>query len=36
MAVFGAENHFPAISGVNPDPMEGIPQIDFRKILNLI
>ena len=25
MAIFGAENRFLTISGVNPDPMEGIP-----------
>ena len=29
MAVSGAENRFPTVSGVNPDPMENIPQIDF-------
>ena len=36
MAVFGVENRFLIISGVNLDPVEGIPRIDFRKILNLI
>ena len=35
MAILGAENRFPAVSRVNPDPMENIPQVDFRKILNL-
>ena len=25
MAVLGAENRFLMVSGVNPDPMEGIP-----------
>ena len=29
MAVFNTENHFPMVSGVNPDPMESIPQVDF-------
>ena len=29
MAVSGAENRFPTVSKVNPDPMEGIPQVDF-------
>ena len=33
MAVLSAKSHFPMVSGVNPDPMEGIPQVDFRKIL---
>ena len=36
MAIFSAENHFLTISGVNPDPVEGIPQVDFQKIFNLI
>ena len=36
MAVFGAESRFLTVSGVNPDPVENIPQVDFRKILNLI
>ena len=36
MAVSGAENRFLAVSGVNPDPVESIPQINFRKILNLV
>ena len=36
MAVFGAESRFPAVSGVNLDPVEGIPQVDFRKIFNLV
>ena len=35
MAVSGAENRLPAVSGVNPDSMEGIPQVNFRKILHL-
>ena len=35
MAIFGAENRFPTISGVNLNPIEGIPQINFRKIFNL-
>ena len=29
MAISGAENRFLTVSGVNPDPMEGIPQINF-------
>ena len=29
MAVFGAENRFPMVSGVNLDPVEGILQVDF-------
>ena len=29
MAISGAENRLPIVSGVNPDPMEGIPQINF-------
>ena len=36
MAISSAENRFPAVSGINPDPIKGIPQINFRKILNLI
>ena len=36
MAIFGAENRFLTVSGVNLDPMESIPQVDFRKILNLV
>ena len=36
MAVLGAESRFLAVSGVNPDPVEGIPQVDFRKILSLV
>ena len=36
MAVFSAENRFLTVSGVNPDPMESIPQVDFRKIFNLV
>ena len=36
IAVLGAESHLPAVSGVNPDPIESIPQVDFRKILNLV
>ena len=35
MAVSDAENRFLMVSGVNPDPVEGIPQVDFQKILNL-
>ena len=35
MAVFSTKNHFPMVSGVNPDLVEGIPQVDFRKILSL-
>ena len=29
MAVFNAENRFSMVSGVNPDPVESIPQINF-------
>ena len=29
MAISGAENRLPTVSGVNPDPIENIPQIDF-------
>ena len=29
MAISGVENRFPTVSGVNPDPMESIPQVDF-------
>ena len=29
MAILGAENRFPMVSGVNPDPVESIPQVDF-------
>ena len=36
MAIFGAKNRFLTVSGVNLDPVEGIPQVDFRKILNLV
>ena len=36
IAVLGAENRFLAVSGVNPDSMEGTPQVNFRKILNLV
>ena len=25
MAILGAENRFPMVSGVNPDPIESIP-----------
>ena len=25
MVIFGVESYFLAVSGVNPDPMEGIP-----------
>ena len=35
MAVSGAENRFPTVSKVNPDPIKGIPLVDFQKILNL-
>ena len=31
MAVLNAESRFPVVSGVNPDPVEGIPQVDFFK-----
>ena len=31
MFVLGAENRFLMLSGVNPDPMKGIPQVDFLK-----
>ena len=36
MVISGAENRFSMVSGVNLDPVENIPQIDFRKILNLV
>ena len=29
MVVSSAENRFLAVSGVNPDPVESIPQVDF-------
>ena len=29
MAVTGAKNYFPAISRVNPDLVESVPQVDF-------
>ena len=29
MAVLGIENRFLIVSGVNPDPVEGMPQVDF-------
>ena len=29
MAVFGAENRLLTVSGINPDPVESIPQVDF-------
>ena len=29
MAVLGAENRFLIVSGVNPDPIENIPQVNF-------
>ena len=29
MAVSGAENRFSAVSGVNPDLVESIPQVNF-------
>ena len=25
IVILGAENHFPTVSGVNPDPIESIP-----------
>ena len=31
MAVSGAESRFPIVSGVNPDPVESIPQVEFLK-----
>ena len=31
ISVLGAENRFPTVSGVNPDPVENIPQINFLK-----
>ena len=36
MAILGAEKRLLTISRVNPDPIKGIPQVDFRKIFNLI
>ena len=36
IAISGAESRFLTVSGVNPDPVESIPQVDFRKILNLV
>ena len=36
MVIFSAENRFLTVSGVNPDPVENIPQVDFWKILNLV
>ena len=27
--VLGAENRLPMVSGVNPDPMESVLQVDF-------
>ena len=35
MAISGTESRLLTVSGVNLDPMEGIPQVDFQKILNL-
>ena len=35
MAVSGAESRLLTVSGVNLDPVESIPQVDFRKILSL-
>ena len=29
MIILGVESRFLTVSGVNPDPMEGIPQINF-------
>ena len=29
MAIFSAESRFSIVSGVNPDPVENIPQINF-------
>ena len=29
MVVLGAENRFLMVSGVNPDPAESIPYVDF-------
>ena len=31
MSVLGAESRLPAVSEVNSDPVEGIPQVDFLK-----
>ena len=36
MAVLGTENGLLMVSGVNPDFVEGIPQVNFRKIFNLV
>ena len=36
MSVLGAESRLLTVSGVNPDPVESIPQVDFWKILSLI
>ena len=27
--ILGAESYFLTVSGVNPDPIEGIPQVNF-------
>ena len=35
MVIFGTESYFPTVSGINPDFIKGIPQVDFRKIFNL-
>ena len=31
ISVLSTENHFLIVSGVNLDPMEGMPQVDFLK-----
>ena len=31
ISVLSTESHLLTISGVNPDPVKGIPQIDFLK-----
>ena len=35
MALLSAKNRLSMVSGVNLDPMESIPQVNFREILNL-
>ena len=29
MAIFNVENRFPTVSGINSNPVENIPQVDF-------
>ena len=36
MGIFSAESRFLIVFGINPDSMENIPQVNFRKILNLV